>query len=248
MTAAGAAAMLLKGAGAIGAGAVWAHRIDPSCGSNRVIGTTNNKARHGSFSGVMGLTTASAVPGTTTVGVSSPYVAATVAQSPSTLFRLSQVATGHLIYGSFNHFFDFVMYPYVVYTQGVLIGGGLMTLFSMTFCALLLLIYERMGVDWVGSGLLADIARKPRPGWSDRVVLWVVNRNKTLTFFVLCAVADPFIVTAYFRRRSFNGLGSRDWQLFFASVLAGNLYWIFVADAIGHAFAILCQWLRAMIG
>ncbi|MCG3143383.1 MAG: hypothetical protein HONDAALG_00724 [Gammaproteobacteria bacterium] len=162
--------------------------------------------------------------------------------------RLVQIGTGHALYGSFNHFFDFVIYPYVVYTQGVILGGALMTLFSLLQCALLLVAYERMGVDWVGSGLLADIARKSQPSWFDRLVAWITNRNQALTFLLLCAVTDPFIVTAFFRRGSFDGLRARDWHLFFASVLVCNLYWIFVADLIARIAVASWHWIVGLIG
>jgi hypothetical protein len=174
--------------------------------------------------------------------------AATVPRVQLPWLRLAQIGTGHALYGSFNHFFDFVIYPYVVYTQGVIVGGALMTLFSMLQCALLLIVYERMGIDWVGSGLLADIARKSQPSWLDRLVVWVTRRNAALTFLVLCAVTDPFIVTAFFRRGSFDGLRARDWRLFFASVLACNVYWIFVADVIAHVFVASWQWVIGLIG
>lgn len=183
-------------------------------------------------------------------GISAPPAIANGGNAGARLLwlRLAQIGTGHALYGSFNHFFDFVIYPYVVYTQGVILGGALMTLFSLLQCALLLVAYERMGVDWVGSGLLADIAGKPQPSWLDRLVIWVTNRNQALTFLVLCALTDPFIVTAFFRRGSFNGLRARDWQLFFASVLVCNLYWIFVADVIARVAVASWQWLTGLIG
>jgi hypothetical protein len=183
-------------------------------------------------------------------GISAPTATATggIAGARVLWFRLAQIGTGHALYGSFNHFFDFVIYPYVVYTQGVILGGALMTLFSLMQCALLLIVYERIGVDWVGSGLLADIARKAQPSWIDRLVVWVTHRNPALTFLVLCAVTDPFIVTAFFRRGSFDGLRARDWHLFFASVLVCNLYWIFVADLIARIVVASWQWISGLIG
>jgi hypothetical protein len=172
-------------------------------------------------------------------------VAATSA-APATWQRCLQIGSGHLLYGGFNHIFDYVLYPYAVYTLGMVAGGALMTLASLFQCALTLMLYERMAIDWVGGSLLMDLARKDKPTLADRAILSVAHRSKPLSFLTLCAFTDPFIVTAFFRRGAFNGLRERDWQLFFLAVVVCNLYWIVVADAIARGVAVLWHWLQAV--
>lgn len=146
--------------------------------------------------------------------------------------RLAEIGAGHAIYATFNFFFDQVLYVYVVYRFGLLVGGAAMTLLSLVGCLVTLLVYERMRIDWVGSGSLAYIEQHPNPAWWQRVVLWATRRGALVIFLVLCIFQDPFITTAYFRRASFDGIRSRDWQIFFASVVVSNLYWTLRSGAV----------------
>lgn len=177
-----------------------------------------------------------------------PVIAAT---APIAGWRLPAmfaiVGSGHLLYGLFNHAFDYVLYPYAVYTLGVLTGGLLMTLLSLLQCAATLLVYERMRIDWVGGGLIDTYAQSASGSLLSRALGWLHGRQRWLTFAVLCAITDPFIVTAFFRRGRFGRLGRRDWQLFFASVLLCNLYWIFIADFIAHGAVAVWQLVRPLL-
>jgi hypothetical protein len=157
--------------------------------------------------------------------------------------QVAVIGTGHLLYGLFNHAFDYLLYPYAVYTLGVIRGGILMTLLSMLQCALTLLVYQRMRIDWVGGSLLDVYAGSAPQSLQARVLTWLTGRQRWLSFAVLCALTDPFIVTAFFRRGRFGALAREDWQLFIASVLLCNLYWIFVADLIARAAVALTEML-----
>jgi hypothetical protein len=162
-----------------------------------------------------------------------------VDQMPNVGRRLALVGGGHLVYGSFNHVFDYVLYPFVVYTHGVMTGGALMTLASLLQCALTLIVYQRMEIDWVGAGLVNDLAQTYPNTGVGRLLTRVTGSSRLLTFFGLCAVTDPFIVTAFFRRGRFHALTAQDWNLFFTSVVVCNLYWIVVADLIAHGAVVL---------
>lgn len=153
--------------------------------------------------------------------------------------QVAVIGTGHLLYGLFNHAFDYLLYPYAVYTLGMVRGGIVMTLLSLVQCALTLLIYQRMRVDWVGGSLIEVFTGSAPQSLQARVVGWLTCRQRWLSFVVLCALTDPFIVTAFFRRGRFGRLTSRDWQFFLASVLLCNLYWIFIADLIADAVVAL---------
>lgn len=156
--------------------------------------------------------------------------------------RLAQIGIGHSLYAAFCWLFDHVLYVYVVYTLGILLGGAIMTAASLLICIATLMIYERMKVDWVGAGLLNEIAARQRHSLTDRLLVWTTRQNRVVVFLILCALSDPFITTAYLRGGAFNGLRKRDWQIFCASVLVSNLYWIFAADLIGHAVVTIWTW------
>ncbi|MFO1434975.1 MAG: hypothetical protein U1F34_00850 [Gammaproteobacteria bacterium] len=166
-------------------------------------------------------------------------VQSSVAAVPNAVSRLAWMGSGHLLYGLFNHFFDFVLYPFVVYRLGVVVGGTAMTLASLAQCAVTLIAYQRMGIDWVGGSLIDDIAKSYSNARLGRVLAHLTSNSRALTFFALCAVTDPFIVTAFFRRGRFHALTAQDWNLFLASVVVCNLYWIVVADLIAHGAVVL---------
>jgi len=159
--------------------------------------------------------------------------------------RLAQIGIGHSLYAAFCWLFDHVLYVYVVYTLGKLLGGAIMTAASLLICIATLVIYERMKIDWVGAGLLNEMAAKQRRSPVDRLLIWATRQNNVVVFLILCALSDPFITTAYLRGGAFDGLRKRDWQIFCASVLVSNLYWIFVADLIGHAIVAIWTWMTA---
>ncbi len=160
--------------------------------------------------------------------------------------RLAQIGTGHALYAAFNWVFDNVLYVWVIYTLGMLKGGALMMAASGLQCALTLLVYQRMRVDWVGTGLLAEIRTKPEPTRLERVLIWGSNRHPAVVFILLCVFQDPFITTAWFKQGSFERLDRRDWAIFTSAVVVTNVYWIFAASLIGQAIATAWQSLSAL--
>ena len=172
-------------------------------------------------------------------------IAAPAGLAPPRLWqRLAQIGTGHVLYAGFNWVFDNILYVWVVYTLGVLKGGALMMAASGLQCALTLIVYQRMRVDWVGTGLLAEIRAKSDRTRLERVLVWAGNRHPVVLFTLLCVFQDPFITTAWFKQGSFERLTRRDWILFAGSVMVANVYWIFVASLIGQAIAALWQLVR----
>ncbi len=161
--------------------------------------------------------------------------------------RIAQVGAGHGLYATFNWGFDNVLYVYVVYTFGILKGGVCMLLLSCLQCAATLLVYQRMGIDWVGAGLLAELRRKERRSRLQNLIVRASARSEALIFVLLCVFQDPFITTAYFKQGQFGALTVRDWRIFFGSVFVANLYWIFVAALIGQAVAVAWRWLSGLL-
>ncbi len=148
--------------------------------------------------------------------------------------RVAQIGVGHTLYAGFNWLFDHVIYVYVVYQFGMVRGGLLMTALSFVQCAGTLLLYQRMRIDWVGAGLLAEIRLKPRRNGFERFLLWADTRHPLAIFTLLCIAQDPFITTAYFKRGQFDVITRGDWGRFILSVIVANFYWVFIASALGH--------------
>ena len=156
--------------------------------------------------------------------------------------RLVEVGLGHALYATFNFFCDHILYVFVVYRLGLLRGGAVMTAFSLVQCAITLIIYERLHIDWVGAGSIARLDTLPRPSWWQRAILWATRRGRFVIFLALCIFQDPFITTAYFRGGRFNGLTASDWRLFIGSVLVSNLYWTLRSGAVAAVLAGAWHW------
>ena len=174
-------------------------------------------------------------------------VAAPAGLDPPQLWqRLARIGTGHALYATFNWVFDNILYVWVVYTLGMVKGGALMMAASFAQCALTLVVYQRMRIDWVGTGLLAEIRLKRERTRLERALVWASERHPAVIFTLLCVFQDPFITAAWFKQGSFGGLTRRDWAIFVAAVVVANVYWIFVASLIGQAVATLWQLLTAL--
>jgi hypothetical protein len=156
--------------------------------------------------------------------------------------RLTIIGAGHLLYAAFNWLFDHVIYVYAVFTWGMLIGGGLMTLFSLIQCALTLHLYEKMHIDWVGAGALHAWDEQESTSFAGRLFRRIGKKQKAV-FIFLCVFFDPFITTAYFRKGRFDGLTAHDWRIFLYSVLISNGWWICVSALLGNGISMLWQWL-----
>ncbi len=79
--------------------------------------------------------------------------------------RLAQIGLGHLLYAGWNFFFDQVLYVYVIWRLGLVLGGAIMTGLAGLACLLTLLLYQRMKIDWVGAGSLAALEKVDSPAW-----------------------------------------------------------------------------------
>ncbi|NOT85759.1 MAG: hypothetical protein HOP02_13495 [Methylococcaceae bacterium] len=160
---------------------------------------------------------------------------------PASNNRLTMIGLCHLLYAGFNWVFDYVLYVYVVYTWGMLLGGSVMTLISLIQCALTLKLYEKMRIDWVGAGAMLEWQSQQPTSFSGRLFHRISKKPKA-AFIFLCIFTDPFIITAYFRQGRFDGLTKHDWQLFIYSGIVSNTYWICVSAILGNGIVTLWQW------
>lgn len=118
-----------------------------------------------------------------------------------------------------------------------------MTAVAFIINILTLLIYQKMKIDWVGSGLIRELRAKNAPSRMERILLWTNDKSGLLIFIFLNIYQDPFITTAYFKEGNFSRITSRDFAILVASVLFSNAYWILVAAGIGQTVAFLWRYL-----
>ncbi len=153
--------------------------------------------------------------------------------------RAAELAAGFLTWKAADYAFDYALYPFVVWKLGPVAGGAIMALLSLAFCLLLLRLYDRLGRDWLGIEFVKNLRHYHGPSRWRRGTAWLLSRGDGAAFVVLSAKYDPFVTTAYLRRGAFNGMTRRDWTIFLASWLIGNLLWIAVCQS-GISFL---QWI-----
>lgn len=168
--------------------------------------------------------------------------------------KIATIALGNTVFYAIELTFNYGIYiPVVGFASayfggfiGVVYGGAAMTILSFLVCYAMLKFYDWAKVDWLGLEVVKDV-RDFGPEWIKKLkaksligkilwwpfskiiffILWSLKKGGFIAFFALSIYTDPFTTTVYFRRGSFNGLTKRDWFIFVASVLIGNIYWTF---------------------
>jgi hypothetical protein len=166
--------------------------------------------------------------------------------------KIATIALGNTVFYCIELFFNYIVYiPVIGFAssffggfRGVVYGGAVMTSFSFLVCYGMLKFYDWAKVDWLGLEVAKDV-RDFGPEWIKKLrakslvgkilwwpfskiilfVLWSLKKGGVIAFFALSIYTDPFTTTVYFRKGSFNGLAKKDWLIFVASVLIGNIYW-----------------------
>lgn len=147
--------------------------------------------------------------------------------------RIGIMAVGHTFKQVEEFIFDYTLYPLVIAWLGMIIGGAVMMALSAFVCLLYILFYDWAKKDWLGLELLKELRDEEKKGSrTARFVQYVIKKGDTFAFFALSLYTDPFMTTVYMRHGAnrYNGLSSRDWKIFWGSVLVANLWWIGVVS------------------
>ncbi|MFA6498484.1 MAG: hypothetical protein WC256_04310 [Desulfurivibrionaceae bacterium] len=121
--------------------------------------------------------------------------------------------------------FDFVLYPYVIWRAGLLWGGVVMALLSLIVCILTMQFYDWSKKDWLGIETIKELKVYAGESRVRRFLAWMLCRSEPVACLALSVTTDPFVTTVYLRQGKFTGMGRRDWTIFMASWLIGNIYW-----------------------
>ena len=158
--------------------------------------------------------------------------------------RIAVIGLGYTFGNIFDYVFNYGIYIPVVAMLGPIKGGVVMAIISASTCFLFIKFYDWLKQDWLG----IEVAKEATEYGPTRirnfnvtsrigkflwwpfsriilVILWAIKRGGIVAFFALSMYTDPFVATVYFRKESFSGLKKRDWMIFFASLLVGDLYW-----------------------
>ena len=144
--------------------------------------------------------------------------------------RLQTLALGHSGNAFIAYGFDYGVYGFTIATLGPLRGGLLMVVVSFLLDLALIRFYDRSRTDWLGIETLKDLRENAGETRLQKLVHWLLKKGDSVALVLLSFKLDPFAVMLYLRHGAyqFNGMNRRDWSVFIASTLIGNLYWIFV--------------------
>lgn len=144
------------------------------------------------------------------------------------VFRIGELALGHVVNWLTVQGFDYVLYPFVIWRLGPLIGGGIMAMASLTICLLMLWFYDWSKRDWLGIETIKNFKNPGEATGIRRILAKFLKLGEVPAFFALSIYTDPFITTAYMRKGAFNGMTRRDWGIFLGSWIIGNGEWILI--------------------
>lgn len=149
--------------------------------------------------------------------------------------RIGIIAVGHTAKKIEEYVFDWLIYGLVVAWAtstwgawyGSLVAFAIMGTFSAIMCWLYLLFYDWAKIDWFGFEMLKDLREREHEGLLGKVLAKMLNLGDIPAFIALSIYFDPFMVTVYMRKKGHEhkGLSSRDWKIFWASVIFSNAYW-----------------------
>lgn len=147
------------------------------------------------------------------------------------LNRLLLFLTGATTFTVINYSFDFVLYPFVLYQLGVVVGFFTMMFLSFLFCWAYFIIYDYLKRDFLGIEFSKEkmnniIASDDSVGLK-LLLVRVLRKSRAILFVFLSIYFDPFVAVAFERKGNFayNGLSARDWRLFILSLIISNGFW-----------------------
>lgn len=126
-------------------------------------------------------------------------------------------------------FFNWVLYPFVIWKFGIIKGGIIMTFLSFIVCYITLLLYDYLKKDWLGIELIKSLRESNSDKKINKILSWAMKKGNMALMIFLSIKFDPFITIAYMRKgfEEYNGLTFRDWKIFILSIFISNFYWTF---------------------
>lgn len=140
--------------------------------------------------------------------------------------RLLAIGGGHFALAILNWTFNYPIYLGTLYLVGLVWGLVILTIVSFVINMILLWVYERGKVDWIGFSFLTELEHTSKKKWYQRLVIWAHTRSQALVFILLSVYWDPFVAVAYIHRGEFvDSKRARNMKLVALSTLIGNLWW-----------------------
>lgn len=154
--------------------------------------------------------------------------------------KISHVLIGRSIRAVWNYIFDYIIYALVLLKFGYVLGTVIMTSAALCENLIMLRIYRRMKIDWLGYDYISRIRKwgKTHEGFRKKLGLFL-SRSESAQFVILSIFRDAFETTAYFKHIHPEWKNKSHNLIFIGAVILGNLYWsagveIFINSWLSH--------------
>lgn len=126
--------------------------------------------------------------------------------------------------------FNLVLYPVVLWYFGLVPGAIIMWFLSLLVCYATIRFYDWSKTDWLGIETIKEVRDVEEKGYFRNIMKWLLSRGDLVSLFVLSVKFDAFICTVYMRygAHEYKGMATRDWKIFFASIIISNAWWTIV--------------------
>ena len=135
---------------------------------------------------------------------------------------------GVFVYGVLVVVYDYVVFGFVIWALGPLLGGGILALSTACLDYLCLRFYQESSRDWLALEYLRSMREYGGRSVWRRCVGWVLRDTpKAVQVLALTPYSNAFLTTVLLRDGSatFAPLTGRDWVLFWTSFLLSQAYW-----------------------
>ncbi len=122
--------------------------------------------------------------------------------------RIGIIGAGHAIITGINHWFDLVLYPFVICSLGLFDGVLTMIVFALVLDILVIYVYDKTKLDWLGIETAKDLQDGITSRFGKVVLKWTSDKGDMVTTVALAFFVDAFIITLYMRKGAYryNGL------------------------------------------
>ena len=157
--------------------------------------------------------------------------------------KAAAVAAGYGIYALLGEMYDTLLWPVVQGAYGIKGAVG-MTLGAVAINFVVLTVYQRQKVDWLGVGVVDALVHRSNqtadrflahPTWTGMFLVFPARalhlfawalKSPWLGFVTLSLFTDSFITTAFLRQGRFGTLERRDVFVFLASSIVSCGVWV----------------------
>jgi hypothetical protein len=141
--------------------------------------------------------------------------------------RVATIGIGTLADRIFTFVFNWVIYPAVIYRYGAFYGFLVITSLSAFVCCGYIVFYDWLKKDWLGIETIKELREYGGKNRIANLLATSLQKSKIFAFFFLSIKFDPFYTVVYMRHgaHKYNGMAQRDWNIFWASLIVGDIFW-----------------------